>query len=225
MFTKMKLALAFVGCSLAVGGIAAAQGFHGGGKRGEIVQKYDLNKDGNLDLVYSTEEAGVIGVLLGKGERVGIARELLRLGAGRARFTFPALMFALLERTRRLDEKTTRALVEKGRRLGERLEERLCGPEGALLLMPPHPRAAPRHHAPYLRPFDFAFTAGLNVLGIPATVVPAGLNAAGLPLSVQVAAARGGDHLTIAAALALEQDLGGWLPPARLERAAVSPPA
>jgi hypothetical protein len=49
MFTKMKLALAFVGCSLAVGGIAAAQGFHGGGKRGEIVQKYDLNKDGKLD--------------------------------------------------------------------------------------------------------------------------------------------------------------------------------
>ena len=36
----------------------------------------------------------------------------------------------------------------------------------------------------------------------------------GLPLGVQVAAADGNDHLTIAAALALEKRFGGWVPPA-----------
>ena len=49
MFTKMKLALAFCGLSLAVGGIAAAEGFHGRADRAEILQKYDINKDGKLD--------------------------------------------------------------------------------------------------------------------------------------------------------------------------------
>ena len=48
MLTKTKIALALCG-SLAVGGIAAAEGFHGGGDRAEILQKYDLNKDGKLD--------------------------------------------------------------------------------------------------------------------------------------------------------------------------------
>jgi hypothetical protein len=48
MFTKMKLALALAG-SLAAGGVAAAQGFHGGADRAEILQKIDLNKDGKLD--------------------------------------------------------------------------------------------------------------------------------------------------------------------------------
>ncbi len=160
-----------------------------------------------------------ISRLLGAGRPLRISLELLRLAGGGARFTFPALMFALMERVRHLDGATTRVLVEQGRRLGERLDALLGGPEGAVLLMPPHPRAAPRHRAPYLRPFDFAYTAALNVLRVPATVVPAGLDRRGLPLSVQVVAARGGDHLTIAAALALEEDLGGWRPPARLERA------
>jgi hypothetical protein len=48
MLTKMKLALVFA-ASLGAGGIAAAEGFHGGANRAEILQKYDLNKDGKLD--------------------------------------------------------------------------------------------------------------------------------------------------------------------------------
>jgi Ca2+-binding EF-hand superfamily protein len=49
MFTKkLTIALALCG-SLAGVGVAAADGFHGRGGRGEILQKYDLNKDGKLD--------------------------------------------------------------------------------------------------------------------------------------------------------------------------------
>ena len=53
-----------------------------------------------------------------------------------------------------------------------------------------------------------------EALGLPVTEVPLGLNPKGLPLGVQVAAADGNDHLTIAAALALERRFGGWSPPA-----------
>jgi EF-hand domain pair len=52
MFTKMKIALAL--CGSLAGGVAVAGGFHGGAARGEILQKYDTNKDGKLD---DTEKA------------------------------------------------------------------------------------------------------------------------------------------------------------------------
>ncbi len=51
MLTKMKVALALCG-SLLVGGagLAAAQGFGGGGPdKAAVMQKYDTNKDGKLD--------------------------------------------------------------------------------------------------------------------------------------------------------------------------------
>jgi len=48
------------------------------------------------------------------------------------------------------------------------------------------------------------------------TQVPLGLNREGLPLGVQVAGPHGRDHLTIAVALELEKEFGGWVPPAGL---------
>ena len=86
-----------------------------------------------------------------------------------------------------------------------------------ILLFPSYTRVAPKHHRPFLRQlllrFDYAYTAVLNVMEFPVTQVPLGLNHIGLPLGVQVAAPRGQDHLTIAAALELERAFGGWVPP------------
>jgi fatty acid amide hydrolase 2 len=153
--------------------------------------------------------------LIGGGTPPVLSLELARVLLRRAHFTFPAIMFALMEKVQHLSDGRTRELLAAGRRLGAKLDEAL-GPEG-ILVMPAHPRAAPRHHAPYLRPFDFAFTAVFNILRVPVTAIPVGLNANGLPLAVQAVARRGCDHLTIAAALALEEELGGWRPPTRLE--------
>jgi fatty acid amide hydrolase 2 len=72
---------------------------------------------------------------------------------------------------------------------------------------------APRHNQPLRSPFSFAYTAILNVAELPATQVPLGLDPYGLPLGVQVAAAPGNDHLTIAVARHLEAAFGGWVPP------------
>ena len=87
----------------------------------------------------------------------------------------------------------------------------LVGDDG-VLIAPVHPRPAPRHNAPILFPFDFLYTAIFNALRVPATVVPCGWSRRGLPLAVQIAAARGNDHITIAAACALEDSLGAWTP-------------
>ena len=88
----------------------------------------------------------------------------------------------------------------------------LVGDRG-VILFPPYTRTAPRHGMPLLTPIDFSYTAIWNALEVPVTQVPLGLDGQGLPLGVQVVGMPGCDHLTMSVALALESDLGGWVPP------------
>jgi fatty acid amide hydrolase 2 len=62
--------------------------------------------------------------------------------------------------------------------------------------------------------FNYAYTAILNVLQLPATQVPLGMDRLRLPLGVQVVARHGQDHLSIATAELIEEVFGGWEPPA-----------
>jgi fatty acid amide hydrolase 2 len=62
-------------------------------------------------------------------------------------------------------------------------------------------------------PWNWGYTAILNVMEVPVTQVPLGLNDAGVPLGVQVVGVHGNDHLTIGVALELEKAFGGWVPP------------
>uniref|UniRef100_A0A3Q4BDH1 Amidase domain-containing protein n=1 Tax=Mola mola TaxID=94237 RepID=A0A3Q4BDH1_MOLML len=87
--------------------------------------------------------------------------------------------------------------------------EELLGTDG-VFLYPSHPRVAPKHHHPLFRPFDFAYTGIINILGLPATQCPLGLGEEGLPLGVQVVAGKLQDHLTLEVALYLEKTFGGW---------------
>jgi fatty acid amide hydrolase 2 len=76
---------------------------------------------------------------------------------------------------------------------------------------------APAHQWPqFTRTLDWTYTGLFNALQLPVTQVPTGLNAQGLPTGVQVASAHGNDHLTVAAAEALETALGGWVWPVAL---------
>jgi amidase len=52
-----------------------------------------------------------------------------------------------------------------------------------------------------------------SVCGLPSTVVPVGVTLAGLPVGVQIIGPRGGDSRTLAVAQALEETLGGFVPP------------
>jgi len=97
-----------------------------------------------------------------------------------------------------------------GRRLAAELEE-LVG--DGVLLYPTNPWVAPRHGVLLAFSAAVAYTAVFNLAGTPVTQAPVGLDDRGLPLGVQVAARRGADHVTIAVACALEEALGGWVPP------------
>ena len=63
--------------------------------------------------------------------------------------------------------------------------QELLGDDG-VLLVPPHPTAALYHNQPITKPFNAAYTAIFNVLGLPVTQVPLGLGSWGVPLGVQV---------------------------------------
>ena len=52
-----------------------------------------------------------------------------------------------------------------------------------------------------------------TVCGLPATSIPSGLTAAGLPVGVQLIGPRGSDARTIVIAQAIEERLGGFVPP------------
>lgn len=156
--------------------------------------------------------------LLGDGgEPVAIVRELLRWALRRSEYTLPALVLAGVEDLWPFvpSGERRRAIVAEGQALRRKIDALLrpVGAPGALLLYPSHPRPAPRHFAPLLQPFGWTYTAIFNVLELPVTQVPMGLSRAGLPLGVQVVGASGYDHLTIAAALELEREHGGWVRP------------
>lgn len=90
----------------------------------------------------------------------------------------------------------------------------LLGDDG-VLLYPTHPTSAPYHNEPLIKPFNFSYTAVINVLGLPATHCPMGLSKNGLPIGVQVVAAEGNDRLCLAVAREIEKAFGGWVPPAQ----------
>jgi fatty acid amide hydrolase 2 len=148
--------------------------------------------------------------LLGAGEPASLSRELRAVLLRRPRYSWPALFFLMAERFGRRGERAVRRAVEERGRIAARFRA-LLG-DGGVLIMPVHPRVAPRHNAPVLHPFDFLYTAGLNALRVPATVVPAGFDVAGLPLAIQVTALEGDDHLTLAAAAVLESGMAPWRP-------------
>ncbi|GAA3970178.1 amidase [Gordonia caeni] len=103
-----------------------------------------------------------------------------------------------------------RRIAAAGRELAAEIEAAMGD---GVLLHPPFPRTAPRHSGTLARPWLFGGASVFNLLALPVTEVPLGLDRRGLPLGIQVAAAAGNDHLTIAAALHLERGVGGWVPP------------
>jgi fatty acid amide hydrolase 2 len=158
------------------------------------------------------QEAGGprFATLLGAGRPVSAVREVVRAAVGRSDYSWPALFFVLGEIIgHRSARAMSRSRAEAARVAAE--FDSLVG-DGGVLIMPVHPRVAPRHHGPVLRPFDFLYTGIFNALRVPATSVPFGFDAGGMPLAVQVAARRGCDHVAMAAAMALEDSLAPWQP-------------
>jgi fatty acid amide hydrolase 2 len=124
----------------------------------------------------------------------------------------PALLITMAaERANRyMPQGRIRKAIAAARSLEREVDELLGD---GLLLHHPFARVAPRHNRTVGRSWVITAAASFNLLGLPVTQVPLGLNRRGLPLGVQVAARRGNDHLTIAAAIELEGRFGGWRNP------------
>lgn len=124
--------------------------------------------------------------------------------------TFPSLAVALLEDVL-TSEKDQSAYLQSLQIMKEKLLRTLH--KNSILIMPVHPRVAPRHHHPLTKPFDYIYSGIFTVLGFPAVSVPLGLNSQGVPLGIQLIAAPGGDYLLFRMAEVLENLFGGWLQP------------
>src|SRR5215211_848047 len=193
---------------------AAAQALQDAGAACERVSLKQLRRALELYLAALGDGAGVsLGELLtDAGARPRGPRPWIDAVRGRGDHTTPILITLTVERMYRFmpAARTRRAIAA-----AESLRDEVAGllSPGAVLLHQPHPRVAPRHGRTVGRAWVITPAAVFNLLGLPVTQVPLGLNARGVPLGVQVAAAAGGDHLTIAAALELERRFGGWVAP------------
>jgi fatty acid amide hydrolase 2 len=149
--------------------------------------------------------------MIGNGQPINPWLELAKCALRVSDHTFPAIVLALIE----LVPKQYRNVITRYAADGALLKQELAdaiGP-GGVMLFPTYPEVAPPHMSPLLPPFRWTYTAVLNAMEMPATAVPLGLNPQGLPLGAQVVGVHGADHVTVAVALALECELGGWIPP------------
>ena len=151
--------------------------------------------------------------MLGEGTEITPYRELAAWALRRSPHTLPAIALAMLEKVGKVMPARTRRFVEVGRRLRDELSALLA--DDGVILYPSYPSVAPRHLKPMMPPFQWVYTAVFNVMELPVTQVPLGLGRELLPLGVQVVARHGRDHQSIAVAMALEEDFGGWVPPPR----------
>jgi Asp-tRNA(Asn)/Glu-tRNA(Gln) amidotransferase A subunit family amidase len=185
------------------------------GARTEHVSLKQLRRGLEIYLAALGDGAGVsLAELLGQaGVQPRGARPWLDAVRGHGDHT-PAMLITIA--VERLNRYNPPGRIEKAVAAAHQLRAEVAeilGDDG-LLLHHPHPRVAPRHGGTVGRAWVITSAAVFNLLGLPVTQVPLGLNPKGLPLGVQVAAGDGNDHLTIAAALALERRFGGWVPPA-----------
>jgi fatty acid amide hydrolase 2 len=155
------------------------------------------------------------GAMLGRGAPIAAGRELAKWALGRSEHTLMATLLAAVDQVTHAFPRLVRRYIELGRALREDLIAAL-GPSG-VMLYPSSDEVAPRHDDPVRGALHLRFPTGylgvMNVLELPSTQVPLGLGAEGLPLGVQVIGPTAADHRTIAVALALEEDFGGWVPP------------
>lgn len=137
--------------------------------------------------------------------------ELLKKLVFCSNHTLPAIGLGLMEKFAGKTNSSHQMYVNMCSDLREEFVQ-LLGDAG-VFLYPTHPRPAAYHHQPFVMPFNFAYTAIVNVLGFPATHCPMGLSKDGLPIGIQIIANKNNDHLCLAVARQLETEFGGWRSP------------
>jgi fatty acid amide hydrolase 2 len=130
--------------------------------------------------------------------------ETVKMLLGLSHQTIPSVMLLVSE-----DFMMTKKNIENGLLVAERFREKWLSifRKYDLVICPIQPTVAPLHRISVLFPFNFAMTAWVNTLGLPATAVPMGFDANGLPTAVQIVGRQQNDFITIAVAKALQKML------------------
>jgi Asp-tRNA(Asn)/Glu-tRNA(Gln) amidotransferase A subunit family amidase len=186
----------------AAGALAAA------GARLERVRLPKMRRIGEAYLATLSDGDALSAVLQEGGAEPLTVRRALRRGGPH---TTPVKVLALLEQANRL---FSPARASKALAWGQAYAREIAETIGdGVLLHPPFASLAPLHGRTYGRLYVLHPMAVFNLAGVPVTQVPLGLGSRELPLGVQVAAAPGRDHVSIAVAMELERVFGGWVPP------------
>lgn len=146
----------------------------------------------------------------GKGA-INVGLECLKWSLFSSNYTLPALLLCLFEAIGDRSSEYLHHMNGKFTSLRDQLQT-LLGDNG-VLFYPSNANPAPYHNQPIFQPFNFAYTAIFNVLGLPSTQCPLGLGSDGVPLGVQAVGNLYNDHIPLAVAVELEKAFGGWVPP------------
>lgn len=188
--------------------------------RGAVVEPFSLPSRASAAQLWSSALGGAEGPgrflkLMGYDHRSQLLPHLPAALVGRGAHTLPAVLLGLVEDiTMWLPDGTAAARQA----LDVLRTELIAQMSGGVMLCSPHPRPAPDHASPQLRPIDWADTALFNALELPVTQVPLGLGEDGRPLGVQVVASPGQDAVALAVAQCLASECGGWVLPPILNR-------
>ena len=161
----------------------------------------------------SSAESESFCSLMGRGTPVNAYLELVKWIFQLSNHTLPAIALGMLEKLSGSAKESNAVLCSICDKLKEDFSN-LLG-DNAVFLFPCHPTPAPYHNQPLTIPMNFAYTAVVNVLGLPATACPMGLSREGVPIGIQVIAGKHNDHLTLAVARELQSAFGGWVNPAK----------
>ncbi|XP_013184522.1 fatty-acid amide hydrolase 2-A [Amyelois transitella] len=137
--------------------------------------------------------------------------ELIKYLFGGGTRSLQGLGFSLINRNNLfIPESRNEYYRSKAQQLRDKMTK-VLGTDG-VFLYPVFNGPAHAHNRVYLLASGVMYSMLHNVLGVPATAVPAG-ELRGLPLAIQVIAAPNQDRLCLAVAKQLEKAFGGWRPP------------
>ncbi|XP_042907641.2 fatty-acid amide hydrolase 2-A [Parasteatoda tepidariorum] len=143
---------------------------------------------------------------------VNIWLEFFKSLFGMSNHTLPSIFNAMLEK--RDKDNHYYECLKQFDSLGQTFQD--IFKEDAVLFLPTHPETAPFHHLIIFKTLNFMYAPIFNLLGLPATSIPAGV-CDGLPIGIQAVSGHCNDRLTIAAALELDNVFGGWKSPCSID--------
>lgn len=146
--------------------------------------------------------------MISDGEELNLGVEFIKSLFQCSDYTWPALYFAAVDRREKDD--TYYRCLEKFEILQEKFQN--VFKEDAILLLPTHPEPPPHYLLTIPKYPNIAYTCIFNILGYPSTQIPAGLSNE-LPIGIQAVSSTHKDHLTLAAAVELDNLFRGWRSP------------